>query len=36
MKVGDEQKSVTHVSDVNCYPCPGLNKHRGGNNAAVE
>lgn len=25
MSCGDAIKSVTHVADVNCYPCSGLN-----------
>jgi hypothetical protein len=25
MSRGDAIKSVTHVADVNCYPCSGLN-----------
>ena len=28
MRRADEAKSVTHVSDVNCHPCPGLNRER--------
>jgi len=28
MSRGDAIKSVTHVADVNCYPCSGLNNGR--------
>jgi hypothetical protein len=30
MKHGDAIQSVTHVADVNRYPCSGLNTDRGG------
>jgi hypothetical protein len=29
MNRGDAIQSVTHVADVDCYPCSGLNKEAG-------
>jgi hypothetical protein len=28
MNRGDAIQSVTHVADVDCYPCSGLNKEK--------